>query len=220
MSESRRIREQFIQRGAESLSDVELVSLILGDDTFESSSAETAASLMELGGNTLTGLAETEFSRLRMVRGVGAKKAATLSAALEMGKRLRRAVTSAPQTIATDADVTRIFRPMLADLDHEQVWALYLSNSNRILDKAMVSRGGVNATVADIRLIVKRGIELLCGGIILVHNHPSGPPEPSIEDKELTQKLMQAAALFDIRLLDHVIISAQGNFSFRAKGLL
>jgi DNA repair protein RadC len=111
-------------------------------------------------------------------------------------------------------------RPIFEGMNHEECWVLYLTSSNRLLERQRVSQGGVQATVVDHRIIVKRALELLSTQIILVHNHPSGAAEPSAADKTLTRKLKDAAALFDIKLLDHIIISSEGNFSFLRDGLM
>ena len=123
-------------------------------------------------------------------------------------------------SISTDADVVRLMRGQLESIPHEECWVLYLTSSNRLIERQRVRQGGVQATVVDHRLIVKRALELLATQLIMVHNHPSGAAEPSGADKSLTQKVKEAAALFDIRLLDHVILSNEGNFSFRKQGLL
>ena len=113
-----------------------------------------------------------------------------------------------------------VFRPELEQLDHEECWAVYLSSSNRIIERQRISQGGVQGTVVDHRLIVKRALELLATQLILVHNHPSGSAEASEPDRMLTARIAQAAALFDIRLLDHIIVARAGSFSFRSAGLL
>ena len=110
--------------------------------------------------------------------------------------------------------------PQLGALQHEECWALYLASSGRVLDRMRISQGGVQATVVDCRLIIKRAIELLAVQIVLVHNHPSGTTEPSRQDMELTERVAEAAKLFDIRLLDHVIIARGGHYSFRANNLI
>ena len=117
-------------------------------------------------------------------------------------------------------DVGRIFRPLLTEMKHEECWCLYLNTGNRIVERQRVSQGGVQATVVDHRLVIKRALELLATQIILVHNHPSGAALPSEQDKILTKKIAEAAALFDIRLLDHLIIARGGEYSFRQSGLL
>ena len=116
--------------------------------------------------------------------------------------------------------MVHLFRPKLQRLDHEECWVLYLTSSNRIVERQRVSQGGVQGTVVDHRLIIKRALELLATQLIMVHNHPSGAAEPSPQDKVLTERIARAAALFDIRLLDHLIISREGDFSFLSEGLL
>ena len=122
--------------------------------------------------------------------------------------------------MATSDDVVRLFRPQLQRLAHEECWVVYLTSSNRIIERQRVSQGGVTGTVVDHRLIVKRALELLATQLILIHNHPSGTPEASGQDKALTERVARAAELFDIRLLDHIIIAREGDFSFRREGLM
>ena len=143
-----------------------------------------------------------------------------LSAALELGRRLRAEQSRSLDQVQTDRDVIEMFRPLIAELPYEEFWALYLNSSNRVLDRVRISQGGVSATVVDHRLIVKRALELLATQLILVHNHPSGTPEASGQDKTLTERVARAAALFDIRLLDHIIIARDGDFSFLREGLM
>ena len=206
-------------RGIENLTDAELLSLIVGD----SGDAETLLAYSEQIIDSVGGigeLAHAEFSRLRMVAGMGAQRAARLAATAELGRRMAAKKALRRESISSEADVVALFRPRLEALQHEECWALLLSSSNGILEQMRVSQGGVQATVVDHRLVVKRALELLATRIILVHNHPSGSAEPSEQDKSLTAKINSAASLFDIQLLDHIIISRSGNFSFRASGLL
>ena len=116
--------------------------------------------------------------------------------------------------------MARIMEPQLGTLKHEECWALYLASSGRVLDRMRISQGGVQTTVVDCRLIIKRAIELLATQIVLVHNHPSGTTDPSRQDMDLTERVMEAARLFDIRLLDHVIIAQGARYSFRANGII
>ena len=140
--------------------------------------------------------------------------------ATELGRRATAATAAATATVTTDADVVRIMRPILDAMGHEECWAIYLTSSNRIIEHCRVSQGGVQATVVDHRLIVKRALELLATQIILVHNHPSGTAAPSDADRTLTIRIRDAAALFDIRLTDHIIIAREGEFSFRRVSML
>lgn len=122
--------------------------------------------------------------------------------------------------IATSDDVVALFRPQLETLAYEECWAVYLTSSNRIIERQRISQGGVQGTVVDHRLVVKRALELLATQLVLIHNHPSGAAAPSPQDKVLTERVAQAAALFDIRLLDHIIIAREGDFSFLRAGLV
>ena len=148
------------------------------------------------------------------------RRAARIVAAAELGRRILTLQAAEKTSIQTSDDVIQLFRPELELLQHEECWALYLSSSNRIIERQRVSQGGVQGTIVDHRLIVKRALELLATQLILVHNHPSGSAEASDADRHLTSRIAEAAALFDIRLLDHIIISRSDDFSFRSAGLL
>ena len=207
------IADKMLARGAEALSDCELLALLTGDDL-------TAEALLSASGGSLVRLAAEDMARLRMVGGLGLRRAQLLAAAVELGRRVAASRAQEADSITTSDDVVRLFRPQLERLAHEECWAVYLTASNRILERQRVSQGGVQSTVVDHRLVVKRALELLATQLILIHNHPSGTAEPSAQDKVLTERIAQAAALFDIRLLDHIIISREGDFSFRRAGLL
>lgn len=195
-----------------SLSDVELLGLLLDDEPL-------AATLLAACGGSLARLAAEPEARLRMIGGLGLRRARMLLAAAECGRRIAsEGIVS--EVIATSDDLVQMFRPQLEHLSHEECWAVYLTSSNRIIERQRVSQGGVTSTVVDHRLIIKRALELLATRLILIHNHPSGSPEASPQDKSLTERVAQAAALFDIRLLDHIIISREGDFSFRRAGLI
>ncbi len=209
----RELAEKMQTRGAESLSDRELLALLLGDE-------QMAGVLLAAKEGSLVRLAAEDTSRLRMIGGLGLRRAQQLAAAVELGRRIAESRGCDAETISTSDDVVRLFRPQLERLTHEECWAVFLTSSNRILERQRVSQGGVQSTVVDHRLVIKRALELLATRLILIHNHPSGAAEPSAQDKTLTDRIVKAAALFDIRLLDHIIISKEGDFSFRRAGLL
>ena len=213
------LHDKLMSRGAVSLSDAELLAILVESATDQRDPKVVAEGLLTSCGS-LAGVARSELSRLRMVEGIGLKRAERMVVAAEFGRRIARATTSDVECIKTDEDVARLMRPIFEGMQHEECWALYLTSSNRLIERQRVSQGGVQATVVDHRLIVKRALELLATQLIMVHNHPSGAAEPSLADKELTKKVKSAAALFDIRMLDHVIISREGNFSFRREGIL
>ncbi|MBR4994557.1 MAG: DNA repair protein RadC [Alistipes sp.] len=213
------LHDKLSSRGATSLTDEELLALLVESADDRRDAREVAASIIAQSGS-LASVARQELSRLRMVEGLGLRRAERLLLAAEFGRRVAIATSSDVESVSTDVDVVRLMRPHLDSISHEECWVLYLTSSNRLLERQRVSQGGVQATVVDHRLVVKRALELLATQIILVHNHPSGAAEPSVADKQLTQRISEAAALFDIRLLDHIIISGEGHFSFRRSALL
>lgn len=208
------LNDKIALHGPEALTDHELLTLLTGDGT-------TAETLLSTAGGSIDKLSRFHLSRLRMIGGLGLRRAQLLTAAAEYGRRI--AVKQATETHAViheSNDIVHLFRPQLEGLAHEECWALYLTASNRIIEQQRISQGGVQATVVDVRLVVKRALELLATQLVLIHNHPSGSAEPSQQDKQLTERIARAAALFDIRLLDHIIISREGDYSFRSAGLI
>lgn len=216
----RNIVDKIVARGAEALEDGELLALLLMEGTADERAKAMAEELLTGDVNSLQSLAGCDLSRLRMLAGMGRSRALRLKAAAEFGRRVARSELSKADTIASDGDVVRIMSPLLGNLQYEECWVIYLASSGRVLDSVRISQGGVQATVVDCRLIFKRALELLAVQIVLVHNHPSGSPMPSDSDKELTQRVARAAELFDIRLLDHVIIGRGTHFSFRGEAML
>lgn len=206
------IREKLSIRGAEALSDSELIAILTDD-------CELADKIIE-GFGSLASIAQTTPSRLRMIGGMGLRNAEKLQCAIELGNRIASSPASAIDTIVSSGDVVNLMQPQLKNLKHEECWAIYLTNSNRIIEQYRISQGGVQATVVDTRLIVKRALELLSTRIILVHNHPSGCVAPSDADIMLTDSVKRASELFNIQLLDHIIISADNFYSFKSSGKL
>jgi len=212
------VRERIVSRGAAALTDSELLSVVVAaGDTGQQPLALAEA---VLDGTTLAALARLPLRDLRMAGGMGIKRAAALAAAFELGRRVRGEEAAGIETVDSSEDVRRIFQPALSALDHEEFWVLYLNSAHRILEKTRISQGGVNGTVVDHKLIVKRAVELLAAAIVIVHNHPSGVASPSREDVEITERVTTAASLFDIQLLDHLIVAREKTFSFRSEGLI
>ena len=216
----KQVREKLIARGASALTDTELLSILLHGSGPGGPATELAGRLLDRFEGSLARMGRCSLAELRSAESLGIARAAVLSAALELGRRLRAEQSRSLDQVQTDRDVIEMFRPLIAELPYEEFWALYLNSSNRVLDRVRISQGGVSATVVDHRLIVKRALELLATQLILVHNHPSGTPEASGQDKTLTERVARAAALFDIRLLDHIIIARDGDFSFLREGLM
>lgn len=214
------VREKLASRGAGALSSAELLSIILQEGNGGGSALELSQRVLDSVAGNLCKVAKMDMRTLRMVEGIGVKRAALLISALELGRRVEREQIEEATTIRSSDDVVAVMRPMIADLPHEEFWVIYLSAANGVLDKVRVSQGGVSSILVDHKLVVKRAVELLASGIVVVHNHPSGIANPSTEDIELTHRLANAASLFEIVLLDHIIITASESASFKHLGLL
>lgn len=214
------LTDKIFSRGAEVLSDEELLSLLVAEGLNDDYAVELGRGVFEECGGSLLAVAEQDIARLRMMSGLGKLRAMRLKVASELGKRVAQAKATSQSVIASDSDVVRLMEPQLGALQHEECWALYLASSGRVLERMRISQGGVQATVVDCKLIIKRALELLAVQIVLVHNHPSGSVEPSAQDIALTERVAEASKLFDIRLLDHVIIARGAHFSFRARNMI
>ena len=213
------IRNKLLTRGIGSLTDAELISLIVDDGGVREDALKLGERIIAECG-LVASFANMEISRLRMVEGVGLKRAGRIVAATELGRRISASQDNNIVTITSSSDAVNIFKPLFDGLQHEECWVLYLTNSNRVIERQRVSQGGVQGTIVDHRLIAKRALELLSTQVIMAHNHPSGSAEASSQDITLTNRIAEALALFDIRLLDHLIITRNEEFSFRSQGLL
>lgn len=214
------VREKLVSRGAESLSDTELLSILIQDGSASGCTSELASRVLNSAGGTLSTLSRIDMRKLRITEGLGIKKAAILTAAFELGRRIECEKFASPIMIKNNEDIEKMFRPKMSNLRHEEFWVVYLSTANTVLGQTKISQGGSSSTTVDHKIIVKKAVELLSSGIILVHNHPSGVAKPSKDDKVLTDKVAAAAALFDISILDHLIITSGECFSFRGAGLV
>lgn len=214
------LTDKIFSRGVEVLSDEELVSLLVAEGLNDDQAIALGRGIVQECGGGLLSVVEQDIARLRMMYGLGKLRAMRLKASSEIGRRVAQARATSQSIIASDSDVVRLMEPQLGALQHEECWALYLASSGRVLERMRISQGGVQATVVDCKLIIKRALELLAVQIVLVHNHPSGCTEPSAQDIALTERVSEAAKLFDIRLLDHVIISRGAHFSFRARNMI
>ena len=214
------ITDKLQSRGAQSLTDAELVAITLAEHQSDDNAIAMAEEVLKESGGSLVRLVEVDFQRLRMMAGMGRMRALKLLAAAELGHRVTVAEASVHEKVLSDRDVVRIMEPVLGGLQYEECWALYLASSGKVLDRVRISQGGVQATVVDCKMVIRRALELLAVQIVLVHNHPSGSPEPSTQDRALTDRVSKAAELFEIRLLDHVIIARGAHYSFRAHNLV
>ncbi|MBR5200594.1 MAG: DNA repair protein RadC [Alistipes sp.] len=214
------ITNKLQSRGAQALTDEELVAVTLAENPNDDGACVMAEEVLKTAGGSLVRLAEVDFARLRMTAGMGRMRALKLLATMELGRRVAVAEASAQEKVLSDSDVVRIMEPVLGCLQYEECWALYLASSGKVLDRVRISQGGVQATVVDCKMVIRRALELLAVQIVLVHNHPSGSPEPSQQDIALTERVAEAAKLFDMRLLDHVIVARGAHYSFRAHGIV
>lgn len=215
----RMVREKFVAQGAEALSDAELLSLLLASKGEEESVAVAERLLAEAG--SLAALSRLTAKELRQMESLGMERATRVVAAMELGRRVLVAEGEEQPIIRDRNDVVQLFAPLISTLDHEELWVLYLSSSNRVIERRRISVGGSSSVVTDCKLIVRHALTLVASSIILVHNHPSGAAEASHEDEKFTARLRDAAALFDIQLLDHIIVArGGGSYSFRSAGKL
>ncbi len=211
------LHDKLMARGVASLSDCEVLALLLDD---VAQSEELAQRILASCGDSLACLASQDISRLRMLEGVGLKRAQRLAVGAEWGRRCASAMAMDQFEITCSDDVVKLMRANMQSLDHEECWALHLNSQNRIVGQQCVARGGVSSATVDHRLIVKQALELLATRLVIVHNHPSGSADPSGDDVAMTQRIKSAAALFDIDLIDHLIISRDGDFSFLSADIL
>ncbi|MDE5673291.1 MAG: DNA repair protein RadC [Duncaniella sp.] len=215
-------REKALNLGIRALSDAELVGLIFGGGLPGVSVIDLARLILRDCDNRVDNLARLSMDELMSkYKGVGPAKAVSLAAAFELGRRNREQMAENREvTIRSSADVAMLMSPSLEGLDYEEFWVLMLSRSNRVKFRRCLSQGGTAGTVVDVKLLMKRAVDCLASGLILVHNHPSGNPKPSVEDDRLTSKIKEAAAYLDMRVLDHVIIARDRAYSYADEGRL
>jgi DNA repair protein RadC len=214
-----RPREKLLTKGISALSDAELLAILLSSGTKNMTAVELAKYTLSTVNNNLNTLGKLNVDELTKINGIGQAKAITIIAALELGKR-RKIFDINQNKITSSKDVFNLFYHTIGDIRHEEFWTLYLSRSNKIIDKQKISMGGISGTVVDVKIILKHAIEKLVSSIIIVHNHPSGNINPSDEDKKITEKLKQAAELINITILDHIIIGNNKYYSFKNNGIL
>ena len=215
-----RPREKLLMKGAESLSDSELLAILIVNGTRSKTAIDLAKEVLILGKNNLPELGKLTVKELMKIKGIGEAKAITIVAAMEIGRR-RQAMNYREKAVMTNSnDVANYLQSLLKDYRHEVFAVLFLNRANKINHFQIVSEGGITGTVADPRIILKKALEEDAVGIILCHNHPSGSLKPSGADQELTRKIKEAAKFFDIKVLDHLIVSDAGFYSFSDEGIL
>jgi len=215
-----RPREKLLSKGKNVLSDAELIAILIGSGNTNETAVALSKRILQSVNSNLTALSKLSVEKLCSFKGIGEAKAISIITALELAKRKQLETIEIKPKIGSSKAVFQLMQPSIADLNHEEFWVLYLNNSSKVLAKHQMSKGGLTATVVDVRLLLKKALELSSLGIIVCHNHPSGKLEPSESDKELTKKIKNAAAILDIQLLDHLIITEKDYFSFADEGIL
>ena len=219
-AEEDRPREKMMLKGAEALSDAELLAILIGSGNTEESAVALMQRVLAAAGNDLNRLGKWEIRDFARFKGLGPAKSITILAALELGKRRKLREHAERLTIRSSEDIYRLFHPLLCDLPHEEFWVLLLNQAAKVIDKVRISRGGIDQTTADVRSILREALLQRATQIALVHNHPSGNTRPSNDDLRLTQQARQAAQTMNIRLLDHVIVTDGSYYSFCDEGQL
>ncbi|MCL1944124.1 MAG: DNA repair protein RadC [Candidatus Azobacteroides sp.] len=217
-AEEDRPREKLMAKGVVSLSDAELLAILIGSGNRDETAVELCQRILQCNENDLNKLAKRSPEDLCKYKGIGEAKAISIIAALEIGRRRRHDLAVQKKKIIGGKDVYEYFHPIVNDLPYEELWVLMLDRGRQIIDKKKISQGGVSETVADIRLVMKAAIESLASNIILCHNHPSGQVLPSTQDDILTKKLRDAGRIMNINLADHVIIAENLFFSYAEEG--
>jgi len=213
-------REKLRDKGQSSLSDAELIAILIGSGNKSESAVDLSKRILASTDNNLNALGKLSLKQLMKFKGIGEAKAISIAAALELGRRRRGETALRNNKITSSASVFELMQPVLGDLQHEEFWIVYLNNSNNVIQKTQLSKGGITGTLVDIRLVLRHALEFGATGLILVHNHPSGTLKPSEADKQLTQKLSSAAHSLDIKVLDHLIITQKAYFSFADANIL
>ena len=213
-------RKKLLRRGRSVLTDAELLAILIGSGSRDDSAVSLAKKILKSVDYNLNRLGKISISQLMRFKGIGEAKAVTISAALEVGRRRREDLQEKPSKITGSADAYALLQPVLAELEHEEFWILYLNNANTVIHRSQLSKGGITGTLVDVRLVLKKALEIGAVALILAHNHPSGALSPSEADKKITAKLKTAAKYLDIKVLDHLIIIEGAFFSFADQQIL
>lgn len=219
-AEEDRPREKMMLKGPSALSNAELLAILIGSGTKEYSALAVAQNILEKSGNSINNLGKKSIKDLQKEKGIGEARSIVIMAAMELGRRRKSEEARDQHKIVSSKQAFEIFQPLLCDLTHEEFWVMYLNRANAIIETSNLSKGGVSGTVTDVKMIMKRGIELLASSIIIAHNHPSGNAQPSKSDIDITQKLKESGKLIDIPVTDHIIVCEHTYFSFADEGLL
>ncbi len=219
-SEEDRPREKLLAKGKVSLTDSELLAILIGSGNRSESAVALCKRILASVNHNLNALGKLSVAQLQEFKGIGEAKAIGIVAALEFGRRRRTEEMVILDKVNSSKSVFNIMQPIIGDLQHEEFWVLFLNNSNTIIHKEQMSKGGITSTVVDVRLVLKKALELSAVALVLCHNHPSGTLTISKADKSITKKIKQASDALDIVLIDHIIITENNYTSFADKSLL
>ncbi len=214
-----RPREKLLSKGISSLSNAELIAILIGSGNREESAVDVSKRILHDVSNNLNELGKATIEQLQKnYKGIGEAKAISIVAAMELGRRRKSSEVRVKPQISGSADVYDLMSPVLSDLPHEEFWIILLNRGNKVISTQKISQGGISGTVIDARLILKSALDQLASSIILCHNHPSGNLRPSRQDISITQKLKEAGKIMDIPVLDHIIVTENGYYSFADEG--
>ncbi|MFB9077430.1 DNA repair protein RadC [Flavobacterium procerum] len=218
-SEDDRPREKLMLKGKSVLSDAELIAILIGSGCRNESAVDLSKRILKSVEN-LNALGKMTISQLTNFKGIGEAKAITIIAALELGRRRREEDAVELKKITSSKIAFEMMQPIIGELPHEEFWVLFLNNSNKVISKSQLSKGGIAGTIVDVRLIFKPALENGATGLILCHNHPSGNVMPSEADRQMTKKIKTAGENLDVKVLDHLIITESKYYSFADEGIL
>jgi DNA repair protein RadC len=219
-AEEDRPREKLLSQGRRTLTDAELMAILIGSGSTTETAVELSKRILHSCNNDLNALAKLSVTELCKFKGIGEAKAISIIAALELGRRRKESDQLETNKITSSRDAFLILSPQFSDLLHEEFWILLLNKANKVLNKVLISKGGQSATVVDAKVIFKAALEHNASSIILAHNHPSGNLSPSQEDINITKKIVSAAKLIDFSVLDHIIMTDKAYYSFADEGLI
>ncbi|WP_026967641.1 RadC family protein [Algoriphagus terrigena] len=220
LAEEDRPREKLLLKGKSSLSDAELIAILIGSGTPTVSAVDLSRMILRDAGHDLAALAKMSVRDLMKFKGIGEAKAISIVAAMELGRRRKEQEPQARSKITCSKDIYDFMRPELYDEIVEHFYLILLSRSNFVIKKQLLSVGGTTATVVDAKIVFKVALENMAQSVILVHNHPSGSTSPSDQDRKLTARLVKVGRELDLPVLDHVIFADRGYFSFADEGIL
>ena len=218
-SEDDKPREKLMLKGKSVLSDAELIAILIGSGSRNESAVDLSKKILASVDNNLNALGKVSISQLMNFKGIGEAKAISIIAALELGRRRRAEEVVELKKVTSSKVIFEIMQPIIGELPHEEFWIIYLNNSNKVISKSQLSKGGITGTLVDIRIVFKAALEMGATALILCHNHPSGTLIPSDADKQITKKLKLAGESLEIKVLDHLIVTETSYFSFADEGI-